>query len=104
MKSKVKRRKNLLCANKKAIHNNYIVNLTDNTLNEEQTKLLHKGLKFIPTPTQNTNETLLKSYKQYRRQMYLKYHFRKSSKGRDFRHKRSSTIGLLRRGSRLPSD
>ena len=28
----------------------------------------------------------------------------KLSKGRDFRHKRSSTIGLLRRGSRLPSD
>ena len=62
--------------NRSKTHNNYIVNLTDQTLTESQVSLLQKGLKFIPTPSDHKPTQIQQSFSKFRRLLYLKYHFR----------------------------
>ena len=41
--------------------------------------MLSKGLKFVPTPDKTCLKTIVNSFKQFRRSMYIHYHFRNSS-------------------------
>ena len=40
--------------------------------------MLSKGLKFVPTPDRTCLKTIVNSFKQFRRSMYIHYHFRNS--------------------------
>ena len=57
-------------------NNNLIVNLTNHDLEPPLKSMLSKGLKFVPTPDKTCLETIINSFKQFRRSMYIHYHFR----------------------------
>ena len=58
--------------------NNVIVNLTNHELEQPLQSMLSKGLKFIPTPDRTCLKTIVNSFKQFRRSMYIHYRFRNS--------------------------
>jgi len=65
---------------KKSANNNqkYIKNLSNYETSTDQINLVSKGLKFIPTPTMGETrikQQLLQNFKQFERQMHLKYIF-----------------------------
>ncbi len=60
-------------------NNNLIVNFTNQKLQPPLKSMLTKGLKFIPTPDNTRLKTIFNSFKQFRRSMYIHYHFRNSS-------------------------
>ena len=60
-------------------NNNLIVNLTNHELESPLKSMLSKGLKFIPTPDKTCLKTIVNSFKQFRRSMYIHYHFRNAS-------------------------
>ena len=54
----------------------YIKNLSDTTLTDQDKTLLSKGLKFIPTPPKpNSHRSLIKDFKNFTRNMRLKFLF-----------------------------
>ena len=59
-------------------NNNLIVNLTNYELEPPLQSMLSKGLKFVPTPDRTCLKTIVNSFKQFRRSMYIHYHFRNS--------------------------
>ena len=72
-------------------NNNLIVNLTNQKLEPPLKSMLTKGLKFIPTPDNTRLKTILNSFKQFRRSMYIHYHFRNSSNDHPNPFKTTST-------------
>ena len=60
----------------KHITTNSVVNLSNQQLTESSISALSKGLRFIPTPKPTPYVTVYNSFLSYRRQMYLKHHFR----------------------------
>lgn len=61
----------------RANYNNFenVINLSDRTLSEHELRILSKGLKFVPTPT-NVNKTeLITDIKQWGRRMRLREYF-----------------------------
>ena len=74
--------KNKLQLHKKA-HNhliqNSVVNLSYTPLPKPTTNLLSKGLKFIPSPNPTHYNTVYQSFLNYRRNMHMKYFFRKNT-------------------------
>ena len=59
-------------------NNNLIVDLTNHELELPLQSMLSKGLKFVPTPDRTCLKTIVNSFKQFRRSMYIHYHFRNS--------------------------
>ena len=60
-----------------------VVNLSNYQLNEEEIKVLAKGLKFIPSP-RNINKTeVLADIKKFSRRMRLKEYFHDINKATD---------------------
>ena len=57
-------------------NNNLVVNLTQHQLEKPLKSILSKGLKFIPTPSNTHKQTIVDSFKRFRRSMYTHYHFR----------------------------
>ena len=53
--------------------------------------MLSKGLKFVPTPDKTCLKTIVNSFKQFRRSMYIHYHFRNSSNDHPNPFKTTST-------------
>ena len=60
-------------------NNNLIVNLANHGLEPPLQSMLSKGLKFVPTPDKTCLKTIVNSFKQFRRSMYIHYHFRNLS-------------------------
>ena len=58
---------------------NLVVNLSTTPLTKPQTKLLPKGLKFVPTPPPTKYTTLYNSYQNFKKRLYTQYHFRDST-------------------------
>ena len=56
-----------------------MVNLSTTPLTKPQTKLLSKGLKFVPTPPPTKYTTLYNSYQNFKRRLYTQYRFRDST-------------------------
>ena len=54
---------------------NNIVNLGTTILTEGETKLLQKGLSFIPTPSKVPRQNIAKGLNKFVRKMKLQYHF-----------------------------
>ena len=54
---------------------NNIVNLGTTILTEGETKLLQKGLSFIPTPSKVPRQNIAKGLNEFVRKMKLQYHF-----------------------------
>ena len=54
---------------------NNIVNLGTTALTEGETKLLQKGLSFVPTPARIPQEDIIKSLNEFIRRMKLQFHF-----------------------------
>ena len=54
---------------------NNIVNLGTTALTEGETKLLQKGLSFVPTPARIPQEDIMKSLNEFIRRMKLQFHF-----------------------------
>ena len=59
-------------------NNNLMVNLTNHDLEPPLKSMLSKGLKFVPTPDKTCLKTIINSFKQFRRSMYVHYYFRNS--------------------------
>ena len=57
-------------------NNNFVGNLTQHQLEKPLKSILSKGLKFIPTPSNTHKQTIVDSFKRFRRSMYTHYHFR----------------------------
>ena len=55
------------------------MNLSTTPLTKPQTKLLSKGLKFVPTPPPTKYTTLYNSYQNFKKRLYTQYHFRDST-------------------------
>ena len=53
--------------------------------------MLSKGLKFVPTPDKTCLKTIVNSFKQFRRSMYIHHHFRNSSNDHPNPFKTTST-------------
>ena len=54
---------------------NNIVNLGTTTLTDSETKLLQKGLSFVPTPTWVPRIDITKGLHEFIRRMKLQFHF-----------------------------
>ena len=70
------RKKALLTHINTLVHNNAIVNLTNTPLTPSQCKVLQKGLKFVPTPSPPSLKCIKQSFSQFKRRLFLRYHFR----------------------------
>ena len=74
----------------------FILNLSNRPLTDNEVLLLSKGLKFIPSPYQkNTKKTLMKSFNEFARKLRCRYHFHEDieSKLHPFRVKSGFTPG-----------
>ena len=67
----------------KTTEEKFIKNLSDNNLTDAQTKLISKGLKFIPVNKVHKNKIrrqLLQDFQHFARRMHLKYIFQGQNK------------------------
>ena len=64
--------------------------MSNKDLTEQETALLAKGLKFIPTPPPASHKSLLRDFNTFTRSMCLKYLFAKSKSNPHTFHVKSS--------------
>ena len=77
--------------NKLRTHNEkFIKNMSNKDLTDQETALLAKGLKFIPTPPPASHKSLLRDFNTFTRSMRLKYTFAKSKSNPHPFHVKSS--------------
>jgi hypothetical protein len=60
-----------------------VVNLSSETLNENEISILSKGLSFIPTPKNINKETISSSLKEFERKIKLSYFFYENESVKD---------------------
>ena len=60
---------------RRANHQQTVINLSDRVLTEQETNILSKGLKFVPTPTSVNRTELTADVKKWSRRMRLKEFF-----------------------------
>ena len=80
--------------NRRASHQQTVVNLSDRVLTEHETKILSKGLKFVPTPTSVNRTELTADVKKWSRRMPLKEFYwdaRNTQSGQANRYKKPSS-------------
>ena len=59
-----------------------IINLSSKQLNSNESKLLEKGLNFVPAPSKIDQKLLSESVQKLSRRLKLKYHFQNGPKSR----------------------
>ena len=62
----------------RVVDNNFYHNISNQILSEQENVILNNGLKFIYLPTDTTNQQFFDAFKNFSRNIRLKYHFLRS--------------------------